>query len=373
MKRVAVLGSTGSVGRQTLDVLQNLPGKFDIVALCAGLNTTLLEEQINQFRPRFYWHFPSAPSIEYYGAVKLDPISIAGCDDVDLVVSAVSGITGIYAAVAAIKAGKSVALATKEALVVAGQFIMKEAEENAAKILPLDSEPSALWQCLNGEKTSPKRLMLTASGGAFRDRAWSSLHNVSPQDALAHPTWKMGKRITIDSATLMNKAFEVIETRWLFGVPLEKIDVVIHRQSLVHSMVEFEDGTWKAQISQPDMRFPIAYALSWPERLAQPRLEPWNPIASGSLTFEAMIPSRYPCFHIAMDCFKRGGGWPAVLAGADEAGVELFLNTDIKFTDIPEVISRTLDEYSAPEPVSFEDAVAVAEWAKETTNLRESR
>ena len=364
-KRIVILGSTGSVGTQTLEIVRAFPESFEVVGLCAGNNVELLKAQADEFHPRY---INSTAALDTHnGATRLSPEEIVSLPEVDLVMCATVGCAGMGPTVAAIDAGKTLALANKEVIVMAGELLIRRARKHGATVLPVDSEPSALWQCIEGEKTDPAKFIITASGGAFRDRTWESLHNVTPAEALKHPTWSMGAKITIDCATLMNKAFEVIETRWLFDIPFEKIDVVIHRQSIIHSMVEFADGTAKAQLGPTDMRHPIQYALFYPDRQHNAGLARFDPIATGSLTFEPMDPSLYPCFELALEYGKRGGTWPAVLAGADEAAVSLFLDGRIRFTDIPEVVASTLAAHTPNMEHSIEDAVQAASWATEHT------
>ncbi len=364
-KRIVILGSTGSVGRQTLDVVRAFPGAFEVVGLCAGNNLDLLKRQVDEFRPRY---INSAAELNgHNGAQKLAAEEIASLPEVEMVVCATVGCAGMGPVLAAIDAGKTLALANKEVIVMAGEVLMRRAKDSGATLLPVDSEPSALWQCIEGEQTPPAKFIITASGGAFRGRTWESLHNVTPEEALKHPTWTMGAKITIDSATLMNKAFEVIETRWLFDIPYEQIDVVIHRQSIIHSMVEFADGSVKAQLGPPDMRHPIQYALFYPERQQNADLPKFDPVKTGSLTFESMDTSLYPCFDLALNYAKRGGTWPAALAGADEAAVSLFLDGRIRFTDIPEVVASTLAAHTPIMEHSVEDAIQAAAWATERT------
>ncbi|MBM3957493.1 MAG: 1-deoxy-D-xylulose-5-phosphate reductoisomerase, partial [Gemmatimonadetes bacterium] len=261
MKRLVILGSTGSIGRQTLDVVRGFPDEFDVVGLSAGRNAALLQDQIHEFRPR-YFHCCGEATLD--GATPLDPREMATLPEVDLVVVATVGGVGMRPTFDALNAGKPVALANKEVLVMAGGLVTAAARNADVRILPVDSEPSAIWQCIEGDPRGIARLYITASGGAFRDRSWDSLRSVTPEEALDHPTWKMGAKITIDSATLVNKAFEVIEAHWLFGAPFDRIEAVVHRQSIIHSMVEFSDGSVKAQLGPPDMRYPIQYALMYP-------------------------------------------------------------------------------------------------------------
>ena len=369
-KRLVILGSTGSVGSQTLEIVRAFPDRFDVVGLCTGQNIGLLKEQVDEFRPRY---INSTSGLDgHNGATRLSAEEIVSLPEVDIVMAATVGCAGMGPTVAAIDAGKTLALANKEVIVMAGELLMRRARERGATVLPVDSEPSALWQCVEGERSPPARFIITASGGAFRGRTWESLHDVSPAEALKHPTWSMGAKITIDSATLMNKAFEVIETHWLFDIPYEQIDVVIHRQSIIHSMVEFVDGTMKAQLGPADMRHPIQYALFYPERQQNAALSRFDPIATGSLTFEPMDPSLYPCFELALEYGKKGGTWPAVLAGADEAAVSLFLDGSIRFTDIPDVVASTLAAHSPVMEHSVDDAIRASAWATEHTLSRYS-
>ena len=365
VKRVAILGSTGSVGTQTLDVVRSFPDDLRVVALAAGRNDKLLREQVLEFRPKFV-HSGNGllPHDEAFVQVP-DLERLATLPEVDVVVVATVGSAGLKPTLAALRAGKPVALANKEVIVMAGEQVMAVSRESGTPILPVDSEPSAVWQCLAGEDGTIRRLIITASGGAFRERTWDSLADVSPEQALKHPTWRMGRKITIDSATLANKAFEVVEAHYLFGIPYEQIEVVIHRQSIIHSMVEFADGCVKAQIGPPDMRFPIQVALFHPERPSNPRLPRWDAAATGSLTFENMDASRYPCFNLVLEYCKRGGTWPAAVAGADEAAVALFLDRAIPFTSIPEVIKTTLAAHSPVETPSVEDSLRAAAWARD--------
>jgi 1-deoxy-D-xylulose-5-phosphate reductoisomerase len=262
IKNLVVLGSTGSIGRQTLDVIRALPQHFRVIALAAGSNVALLQEQAREFKPDYIWYDTPQPVPPNIHGTLLPLEEMAVLSSADCIVIATSGKAGLKATLAAARAGKNIALSNKESLVMAGEIIMAEAKNNGASILPVDSEHSAVWQCLRGE-TAPARIILTASGGPFKGFSREQLAGVTPEQALNHPSWKMGKKVTIDSATLMNKGLEIIEARWLFDVPVEKIDVVIHPQSIIHSMVEFADGSIKAQLSYPDMRLPIQYALTF--------------------------------------------------------------------------------------------------------------
>jgi len=272
---------------------------------------------------------------------------------------------GLAPPLAAVKAGKNIALANKESLVMAGDIITKKAGLSGARILPVDSEHSAIWQCLEGEKSKASRIILTASGGPFRHYSPAQLDGVTPEQALAHPSWRMGKKVTIDSATLMNKGLEVIEAHWLFNIPFDRIRVLIHPQSIVHSMVEFIDGATKAQLSCPDMRLPIQYALSYPERLANPELPriDWKDISR--LDFEPPDLDTFPCLKLAIQAGEKGGTYPAVLCGADEVAVELFLSRGIKFTDIAPLVARALEQHQAVAQPTIDEITAADGWARE--------
>ncbi len=370
LKKLAVLGSTGSIGQQTLDIVRAMPDRFSIVGLAAGDNHTLLMQQIQEFKPEFFY-YAGYGSENANRAVFLRPKylpieQMATYPDVDIVVVATSGLAGLDAVLAAVKAGKTIALANKESLVAAGGIITAAAKKAKARILPIDSEHSAIWQCLNGEKQTPSRIILTASGGPFFDYPVERMTNITVTQALAHPSWKMGKKVTIDSATLMNKGLEVIEAHWLFNVPIENITVVIHPQSIVHSMVEFVDGSVKAQLSMPDMRLPIQYALSYPDRLPNadlPRLD-WDNFAD--LNFQQPDMAKFPCLRLAIEAGKRGDAYPAVLCAADEVAVDLFLQGKIRFLDIATIVEKTLEKHESVPSPSLDDIKAVDKWARET-------
>ena len=364
VKKLAVIGSTGSIGRQTLEVVRALPGRFQVVALAAGQNTGLLSRQVEEFQPRF---IAAQEHIKAPQGVKVLTIEeIVALPDIDIVVIAISGVAGLGAVLAAVSAGKTIALANKESLVAAGEIITAGAKKSSARIYPVDSEHSAIWQCLNGEKQKPRRIILTASGGPFRAYSKRRLAGIKVAEALAHPTWRMGKKVTIDSATLMNKGLEIIEAHWLFNIPIDSIEVLVHPQSIIHSMVEFLDGSVKAQLSLPDMRFPIQYALTCPERCenaALPRLD-WSKIAS--LTFESPDMAKFPCLPLAVEAGKQGGTCPAVLCAADEVAVDLFLNEKIKFTDISDIVKNTLKNHKKVNHPSIDDIIAADKWGRET-------
>ena len=361
MNRLAIIGSTGSIGRSTLAVAEAHPDRLRIVALAAGENAARFADQVTTFRPsavamatgsalealereltaRNYSSRPSAGS----GPDGL--VAVATRPDVDTVLFASSGTASLEAVLAAIEAGKRVALANKEILVMAGELVMEAARRRSVDVLPVDSEHNAIHQCLHGRNLDDvRRLILTASGGPFRRMSPGELQGVTPDDALRHPTWNMGPKITIDSATLMNKGLEVIEARWLFGVGPERISVVVHPQSIVHSMVEFVDGSIVAQLGVTDMRLPIQYALSYPERW-EAALPPLDLTRAGGLTFEEADTARFPCLDLAFRALAGDGGLPIVLNAANEVAVAAFLDGTLGFTAIAEVIGTAMDWYEA--------------------------
>ena len=366
-KQLAVLGSTGSIGQQTLEVVRALPHRFHIVGLAAGKNVDLLATQINEFKPRFVY-FQDRDALARLANTEYEFLTledIAQHPEVDTVVMATSGRAGLSPTLAAVKAGKNVALANKESLVMAGEIITNETKLNEARILPIDSEHSAIWQCLNGETQPAAQLILTASGGPFLHYSPTELSGVTVEQALKHPSWQMGKKVTIDSATLMNKGLEVIEAHWLFDMPFDNIKVLIHPQSIIHSMVEFIDGSIKAQLSYPDMRLPIQYALSYPERLPNPQLPrlDWNSI--NNLTFEQPDPDTFPCLKLAIEAGRKGGTYPAVLCAADEVAVELFLSQRIKFIDIANLVGQALEQHQFTPHPTLEEIMTADTWARE--------
>jgi 1-deoxy-D-xylulose-5-phosphate reductoisomerase len=365
IEQVAVLGSTGSIGRQTLEVINALPQRLRIIGLAAGGNRELLARQISQFQPRFVYFRDKKSRLANAEYTFLSLEEMASHPEVDIVVMATSGRWGLQPTLAAAKAGKKIALANKESLVMAGGIIVTEARRNGAKILPIDSEHSAIWQCLEGERQKPSRIILTASGGPFYHYSKAKLDKVTVEQALKHPSWRMGRKVTIDSATLMNKGLEVIEAHWLFDLPFDNINVLIHPQSIIHSMVEFSDGSVKAQLGYPDMRLPIQYALSYPERLPNPQLPKLNWEAIKELNFESPDPDRFPCLRLAGEAGRRGGTYPAVLCGADEVAVELFLSERIKFTDIARLVEQALAEHKAISHPTLDEILAADSWARE--------
>jgi 1-deoxy-D-xylulose-5-phosphate reductoisomerase len=352
---IALLGSTGSIGRNSLEVIAAFPERFRVAYLTAHRNIGLLQEQIQHFRPRGVVVLDGRRADELRKLVGGSVEVLAGeealeevvrREDVDLVLSALVGFAGVRPTLAAVHAGKDVALANKEALVVAGELIMRAVRERGTRLLPVDSEHSAILQCLRGEDVRRvERLILTASGGPFLDLPAERLAGVTVEEALNHPTWKMGTKITIDSATLMNKGLEVIEAFWLFGLPPEKIEVVIHPQSVIHSMVEFADGSVKAQMGLPDMRIPIQYALMFPDRPPAP-FRKVEFAELGALTFRAPDTGRFPCLALAFRALAMGGTAPAVLNAANEVAVELFLEGKTPFTGIAGAIAAALDGHT---------------------------
>jgi 1-deoxy-D-xylulose-5-phosphate reductoisomerase len=367
---VAILGSTGSIGRQALDVIRRIPDRFRIVGLAGGTNNTLLEDQAREFHPDVIWCRDSARHMDIKAASGrrtgwATMEEMASHPDVDIVVVATAGKAGLMPTLTALRAGKAVALANKEVLVMAGHIVTRAAEQGAGELRPVDSEHSAIWQCLWGEDIAHvERLVLTASGGAFRDLSPNELASVTPQQALRHPTWDMGRKITIDCATLMNKGFEAIEARWLFNVPMDRIDIVMHRESIVHSLVEFADGSVKAQLGEPDMRLPIQCALLYPERIASgaPRL---NLARAESLHFGAPDFARNACLRLALEAGARGGTWPAVLAAADEVAVDSFMAGAISFTDIARVVDSTLSAHAGKADPTLDEILDADRWATE--------
>lgn len=362
MKRIVVLGSTGSIGRQTLDIVRAFPQEFDVVGLAGGFNSELLSQQIHEFHPRYVCCANGRDALP--GGSTFIPMAEMSClDEVDLVMVATIGSVGLVPTLNALKHQKAVALSNKEPIVMAGPLI-KEYERNfGGKVLPVDSEPSAIWQCLQGEDSPIRRLIITASGGPFRTTPLDELAGVTPAQALKHPTWQMGRKITVDSATLMNKAFEVIEAHCLFGVPWDDIEVVVHPQSTIHSMVEFRDGSVKAQLGPPDMRLPIQYALFYPDRLPNHMIPRLDLTVLHSLTFQPLEPARYPCFNLALEAAKCGGTFPAVLTAADEVAVNAFLDGKIGFTDIYRMVERVLAEHDSKPGQDVAEVLAADRWA----------
>ena len=365
MRGLVVLGSTGSIGRQTLDVVRAFPNDFEVIGLAAGQNLELLRSQIEEFKPRFaYCSLDELKDLLPEG-VTFAPMEEMVCrPDVDLVMAAIIGSAGLLPTVRALEDGKDVALANKEVIIMAGELVKSISRDRGGALLPVDSEPSAIWQCLQGEEDPIRRLIITASGGPFRTSQMEELERVTPEQALNHPTWTMGKKITVDSATLMNKAFEVIESHCLFDVPWDKIEVVVHPQSIIHSMVELADGSVKAQMGPPDMRLPIQYSMFYPTRLANQQIPRLDITVPHSLNFMPLEPSRYPCFNLAVDAGKRGGTYPAVLSGADETAVQLFLEGQIGFMDIFRTVEKVLEDHISSDAGNLEEIMEADRWAK---------
>ena len=379
MKRVAILGATGSIGRSALSVIDANADRLEVVGLAAGENASLLAEQITRYRPKIA-AVGSAGALDELltrlGPGGMPPIVDCGADgligvathpDVDIVLCASAGTAGLEATLAAIDAGKTIALANKEVLVMAGSLMMEAAHRKGVAILPVDSEHNAIHQCLHGRRRNEiRRLVLTASGGPFRNLPAADLARVTPDDALRHPTWQMGRKITVDSATLMNKGLEVIEARWLFGMTAREIDVVVHPQSVVHSMVELRDGSVIAQLSVTDMRLPIQYAFAYPDRWegALPSLDISR---LGTLEFLPPDLDRFPCLRLAYDALKQGGAWPIALNAANEVAVDQFLAGRLTFSGIPRVIEAALEatDRGGLALSTLADVRAIDAWARD--------
>lgn len=365
---IALLGCTGSIGRQTLDVIAALPDRFRVVALAARSQTELLAEQAARYQPEIVVA-DGAPVIGGKRALPTPEglIDAALHPDVDIVVAATSGHDGIRATFAAIEAGKTIALSNKETIVCAGELVMAAARRHGAQIRPVDHEHSAIWQCLDGAQPEEvSRLIITATGGPFRTTPAADLVNVTPQQALAHPTWRMGPKITIDSATLMNKGLEVLEARWLFDVPYSRIDVTVHPEAVVHSMVEFRDASIMAQLGVADMRLAIQHALTYPERV-ESLAKRLDVVTMGPLTFAPPDLERFPALGLARQAGELGQTYPTALSAADEVLVDAFLQGRIRFTDIPAIVDKVLQRHQ-PEPVTELDVVFAADhWARHET------
>ncbi len=376
MKRISVLGSTGSIGVGTLDVIDAHPDRFTVTALTAGCNINLMKKQIERFRPRLAavideMHArdlrrllgPAATADILYGPEGYREAAVLA--DNDMVVSAIVGAAGLLPTWDAIEAGKDIALANKETLVMAGHLVLRKATEMGVRVIPIDSEHSAIFQCLQGHRMQDvRRLILTASGGPFLNASEHDLSKITPAQALRHPNWKMGKKITIDSATMMNKGLEVIEAGWLFDLPSTAIDILIHPQSIVHSMVEYRDGNVMAQMGIPDMRIPIAYALSYPDRLfsGEPSLDLSK---VGKLTFIDPDPIRFPALRLAYESAKAGGTMPAVLNAANEVAVSAFIDEKIRFDQIIRLVERVLSRHQVSADPGMEAILEADRWARQ--------
>jgi 1-deoxy-D-xylulose-5-phosphate reductoisomerase len=358
VKRLALLGSTGSIGQQTLEVVRWHPEEFVVAALVASRPSALFETQVAEFKPRVAC-LTSTDGVDRLVDLATDP-------GVDLLVVATSGTVGFRPTIAALDSGKPVALANKETLIMAGHLVTDAAARSSTPLLPIDSEHSAIWQCLQGEEPygeRVRRLLLTASGGAFRDRPAASLSDVTPAEALRHPTWNMGPKITIDSATLMNKGLEVIEAHWLFGLDFDAIDVVIHHQSVIHSLVEFVDGSVKAQLGLPDMRLPIQYAMAHPRRLPAP-VQPLSLPSVAKLTFDSVDEAKYPCLGLAYAAGRQGGTSPTVLNAANEVAVARFLDHDLAYMDIAKLIDAALQAHIPKSAPALDEVLEADTWAR---------
>jgi 1-deoxy-D-xylulose-5-phosphate reductoisomerase len=381
MKKLSILGSTGSIGQQTLEVVSLYPDQFEVVALAAGSNLALMEEQVRRFSPRLVSLETKDAADQLALRLKGHPIplqvewgnqgllAVATHPESDLILSAVVGAVGLLPTLEAIRAGKDVALANKEAMVMAGELIMGEAARRGVQILPVDSEHSAIFQCLEGRRRQDlRRVILTASGGPFRNLPREQFSEITPERALNHPSWSMGRKITIDSSTLMNKGLEVIEAKWLFGLSIDQIDVLVHPQCAIHSMVEFVDGSVLAQLAITDMQVPILYALSYPQRLPSQRgtldFSKLSP-----LTFEELDEERFPCFAYACEAARVGGSMPAVLNAANEKAVSLFLKRKIPYTAIPLLIRRALDSHKPRLAKDLEDILKVDREVRQQMDL----
>lgn len=374
VKRIAILGSTGSIGQQALEVVRSFKdSRFSVIGLGAGSNAQLLASQVREFRPLIAsFQGPKKDLQEILSLPEasrpelVTPEEIASHPEVDLAVIATSGKAGLAPTLAAIRAGKEVALANKEVLVMAGALVMKEAKQHKVKIRPVDSEHSAIWQCLRGESRRRMALLvLTASGGPFLRYPIKKLKSITPNQALKHPTWQMGRKVTIDSATLMNKGMEIIEAHWLFGMPFSRIGVVIHPESIVHSLVQFTDGSIKAQLSWPDMRLPIQYALTYPDRYGNTSLPVIEWDKTMVLHFEPPDLKKFPCLKLAREAGEKGDTYPAVMCAADEVAVQLFLSQRISLLDIGRLVEDALEHHKSTSGPSLNDILEADAWARQ--------
>ena len=366
MKRLIILGSTGSIGVQTLDIVRQFHEEIEIVGLAAGNNLELFEQQIKEFNPKYIYALSKSFS-DKFQAKFLSMEEMVQSEKVDLILIATSGSIGFLPTVLALKNSQTVALANKEVIVMGGDLIMNLAKKNNTKIIPVDSEPSAIWQCLLGDRYM-KKIILTGSGGPFRNIAQENLKSITPEEALAHPTWNMGKKITIDSATLMNKAFEVIEAKFLFDLDWDNIEVVLHPQSIIHSLIEFNDGSIKAHLGVPDMKIPIQYAIFHPRRLENPLISNLNLSMLKQLTFYPLTSDKFPCFSLGLSIGKLGGSLPAVLTAVDELAVNAFLTQRIKFTEIHRIIETVIERHNRIPTPTIDDILYVDQWARNETN-----
>ncbi len=367
MKEIIILGSTGSIGRQTLDIVRNYPDLFNVVGMSCNSNIELFNRQIAEFKPEYVFvnDKDSRLKCELCGAVMLESSeSLASINKGQIVVTAMVGISGLLPTIAAINSGKDIALANKETLVAGGEIVIKLAKEKGVNIYPVDSEHSAIWQSSNyGKAKDIKGLILTASGGAFRGKSKKELENVKAIDALKHPTWNMGAKVTIDSATLMNKGLEIIEAKHLFNISAEKISVVIHKQSIIHSLVTYNDNSVIAELSYPDMRLPIQLALTYPSKI-DTKLPELDLAEVAKLTFEKPDLNTFPCLGIAMECAKKGGYYPTIMNGANEIAVQAFLNDKIGFYDIPDIIEKAINKCETQKPVTLDGVFEIDNMAR---------
>ncbi|MEO0433053.1 MAG: 1-deoxy-D-xylulose-5-phosphate reductoisomerase [Cyanobacteria bacterium J06656_5] len=378
MKAITLLGSTGSIGTQTLDIVQHNPDKFRLVGIAAGRNVTLLAEQVRQFKPEIVAIRDESKLADLKDAIAdVDPqpqilagadgiVEVARYGDAEAVVTGIVGCAGLLPTIAAIEAGKDIALANKETLIAGGPVVLPLVEKNGVKLLPADSEHSAIFQCLQGlPEGGLRRIILTASGGAFRDWPVERLKDVTVADAVKHPNWSMGRKITVDSATMMNKGLEVIEAHYLFGMDYDHIDTLIHPQSIIHSLIETQDTSMLAQLGWPDMRLPLLYAISWPERI----FTDWKPLdlaQLATLTFKEPDHAKYPCINLAYEAGRAGGSMTAVLNAANEQAVAMFLDEKIHYLDIPKVIEKVCDrnrDHLTATP-SLQDILDADQWAR---------
>ncbi|MCI1692430.1 1-deoxy-D-xylulose-5-phosphate reductoisomerase [Aneurinibacillus aneurinilyticus] len=374
MRKIAILGSTGSIGTQALDVIRQHPEQFSVVALAAGKNIDLLTEQAHEFQPQLVSVATKELAEKIQHQLPLNTKAVWGEEgalaaathpDADFVISAIVGSAGLLPTLAAIEAGKAIGLANKETLVTAGHIVMRKAKEHDVSVIPIDSEHSAIFQCLQGEdKSAIRRLIITASGGSFRDLTREQLADVTVKEALAHPNWSMGAKVTIDSATMMNKGLEVIEAHWLFDLPYNKIDTILHKESIIHSMVEFTDRAVMAQLGTPDMRTPIQYAMAYPKRIPL-ETEPLDLMKVSQLHFTALDFKRYPCLAFAYEVGQKGGTLPTVLNGANEVAVARFLRGDIPFLAIEDTIAHAMAKHKVVENPGLEDIFEADRWARQ--------
>lgn len=380
MKKIIVLGSTGSIGTNTLDIVGKFPGEFQVVGLTAATKDVLLEDQIRIFKPkkvalsdpaavaRLRTRCAGLPTEILEGSTGV--ADVASMPEGELVISAIVGGAGLVPTLAAIRTGKHVALANKEPMVMAGQLMQDEAKKHRVRIFPVDSEHSAIFQSMEGHRREDiRRLVLTASGGPLWNMPKDQMQHVKPEQALQHPNWKMGAKITIDSATMMNKGLEVVEARWLFDMPAEQIEVLVHRESVIHSMVEYKDGSVIAQLGLPDMRTPISYAMKYPARVPL-ELPPLDLASIGKLTFFQPDHDRFPCLQLGYDALKIGGTMPAVLNAANEIAVAAYLQNGISFLDIAAIIRGTMDAHTLRQVHTLDDALEADRWAREQASGR---